>query len=74
MKDKSNHGQVGDALYIRMTAETIYRITGIKCPKTDKDTLILEALKGCAVPFICVKETNSDYEVVCEDGIEYHDY
>jgi hypothetical protein len=82
MIDKSNHGQVGVALYIKFTAMKFLSITS-KARAEDvydgqvfypEDKILIEYGISSSVPIYIDNNTQGDYEVVCDHGVEVHEY
>ena len=71
MIDKNNHGQEGQALYLRFTPEKIRELyTYYEDVVEVGDTIELEE---CSIPIYIVDSILGDYECVCENGTEVHE-
>jgi len=65
-----NHGKVGEALYIKLTADKFpYKSVNGKAV-VDGD--IFTNLRNSAVPIHIDNNTQGEYECVCEFGTEVH--
>lgn len=78
MIDKSNHGKVGEALYIKFTTDKFNQCFLLPQDIKDGDIYSLEEVskkfKGIisSVPIHIDNTTQGEYECVCEFGTEIH--
>lgn len=75
MSHKDNHGQVGEALKIKLRLDTFNNTFQNALLVADKTELSVEELSekfniSALVPFIIDKDTQGDYDVICEHGVE----
>ena len=74
--DKSNHGKVGEALFLKFTVDRLKQMGFDKHFKLhDGQTLSIEELGKIgtfAVPIHIDNNTRGNYECVCELGTEIH--
>jgi hypothetical protein len=82
MIDKSNYGKVGDALYVKMTEKTfsdkasrgfhLIKDMTVFTPEQINSGFFGAIATG--IPICIDNNTQGDYEVVCEYGIEIHEW
>lgn len=74
MNHKDNHGQVGEALKLKMKLDMFHQYTGSNILIADKTEMSLEELYShglySSIPLIIDQNTKGDYEVICEHGVE----
>lgn len=73
MIDKSNHGQIGRALYLRFTPEKFKEIFKYYVNNEDINIGDTIEIEECSIPIYIVDSILGDYECVCEFGIEVHE-
>lgn len=72
---KNNHGEVGEALYVKMTKEKFEKMLGKSTPFENNQILTEEILDQYGISSIPVhldENTQGEYECVCEFGVEIH--
>lgn len=74
MNHKENHGQVGKALKVKMKLDTFHKFSKSNMLVENSKEISIEDLDklgiGSTVPIIVDKDTQGDYEVICEHGVE----
>lgn len=70
MIDKSNHGKLGKALYLKFTVDKFpyKKVDG----SLVKDGDVYNNLDNASVPVHIDDTTKGNYECVCEFGVEIH--
>jgi hypothetical protein len=73
---ENNHGKVGEALYLKYTLENFNKSFKNNVNYEDKTELSINELSKyglwSAVPVLIDKNTQGNYECVCEFGVEVH--
>jgi hypothetical protein len=67
MNHTENHGKVGEALYLKFTPEVFYKLS-----KEKHENGEIFDHQNASVPVHIDKDTQGDWECVCENGVEIH--